>query len=774
MPDDAGYDRRDVGRAETVAALRRRFAAARGGSGGITLVLGDTGVGKTPLLEKLTNEMRESGVRVLVGRAPPVDDPPPFSLLRSAVESIRNSPAPDSGGPSVPGGGEERTVFAPPPGPGADADPVSVEMRLLALLDGTAERSRISQEEVLAEVAERFREFLRKGATVVALHDLHRADGPSLAAVGFLVDRFRSRPFWVLATSQPASSLSEEGRARLERFVEATRSEMIPLRPTTGEESSEGRPPGAPERTLPVGELPRGVGEGHLVPAEEAREPPVGAPAPRDEAGQRLIDIAAVLGPEFSFDLLRRVQGGEDLERLAETVHRLVEQGLLLERPGETLAFPEDRLREAAYNRLPDHRRRLLHWSAGESLEGSGTGGLATTYALARHFYLGRAGAKSVRYNRLAAEIAEGALAPEVAREHLARALESLRASSPRDAETESGLVLDLARVTEELGRLKEADRILAEFLEREKGAPRLSARRRATLEIFRTRVLTSLGQLPQAVDLAQKVLTAPGLERELLVRVGAHHQLGIGFYYEGRYPDALAEHTEELAIARETGNPLVVLHARIWRIAALAMMGETDAAIAEAREVTAARDRLGSVRESAQAHLFFGDILADARSPPAAREEAVREFAEAIRFAERAEDPRRVGYALYKTSELLREAGELASASEKVEEARAILSEVGDPVGLSMTLKVRGQIALDRGEFERAEADLLEAHKMFQGLPRRIEELDVVLRLGQLYLAKGNPDAARRRVAELEQQDVARIRPDLVTEFERLKAALR
>jgi len=203
-------------------------------------------------------------------------------------------------------------------------------------------------------------------------------------------------------------------------------------------------------------------------------------------------------------------------------------------------------------------------------------------------------------------------------------------------------------------------------------------------------------------------------------------------------------------------------------------MMGETDAAIAEAREVTAARDRLGSVRESAQAHLFFGDILADARSPPAAREEAVREFAEAIRFAERAEDPRRVGYALYKTSELLREAGELASASEKVEEARAILSEVGDPVGLSMTLKVRGQIALDRGEFERAEADLLEAHKMFQGLPRRIEELDVVLRLGQLYLAKGNPDAARRRVAELEQQDVARIRPDLVTEFERLKAALR
>ena len=783
MADDPGSGRRFFGRPETVEALRRRFDEARAGSGGITLLVGDAGVGKTTLVTELAGEMRHHGARVLVGQALPVDDPPPFSLLRSAVESRRDEPgrAPSASARALER--EPRFAGPPTPGPGSDEAPVSVEMRLLSVLDGSAERGRVTPEEVLAEVLERFREFTRQGPTVIVLDDLHRADDPSLAAVGFLAERLRNAPFWVLATCPTTAELTESGRVRIERFVEVTRAKRVVLRSLNSDESGEFLRAAGPTPELSREEVARRFAETGGNPLRlqqvEPRRPvtdgtaPSPPSAPLDEAAERTLEVAAVLGPEFSLELLRRVSGGETEEGLAGAVHRLVDRGRLLERPGGLLAFPEDRLREAAYQRLPEHRRRLLHWSAGESIEAMGTVGLATTYSLARHFYLGGAGAKSVKYNRLAADIADRALAPEVARDHLSRALESLRASAPGDTDAESELVLELARVTEELGRLRDAEAVLRQFLDRESTVPRLSARRRATLEIYLMRVLTDLGQLPAAVDLARKVLASPGLERELLVRVGAHHQLGIGLYYEGRYPDALAEHTEELRLARETGNPLVVLHARIWRIAALAMIGETESAIAESREVTAARDRIGSVRESAQAHLFFGDILADARSPPAARTEALRQFAEAIRFAERAQDPRRMGYALYKSSELLREAGELDAASEKVEQARAILSDVGDPVGLSMALKVRGQIAIDRGEFERAEADLVAAQRHFQSLPRRIEELDVILRLAQLALAQGNAGAARRRVAELEDGKVTTIRPDLLREFERLKAAL-
>lgn len=273
------------------------------------------------------------------------------------------------------------------------------------------------------------------------------------------------------------------------------------------------------------------------------------------------------------------------------------------------------------YNLLTERRRRLLHRRAGESLETMGDPDPSQIYALARHFYLGRAGQKSVQYNRFAAQIAQRALAPDVAWDHLARALESQRELNPGDLDGEAELVLELARLTEELGALKEAEGILRDFFDREKEDPRVSLPRRATLEIFLARVLTDQGDLPAAEEIAKKVLGSPGLEDQLLVRIGAHHQLGQVLYYEGRYPEALAHHTEEVQLARQLGNLLILARAQVWRVAALAMMGETKQAIVEAREITAARDRLGSVRESAQAHLFLGDILADARSPlPIAR----------------------------------------------------------------------------------------------------------------------------------------------------------
>jgi len=45
-----------VGRLETVDALRRRYEDARAGSGGVTLLVGDTGVGKSILVAELVRD----------------------------------------------------------------------------------------------------------------------------------------------------------------------------------------------------------------------------------------------------------------------------------------------------------------------------------------------------------------------------------------------------------------------------------------------------------------------------------------------------------------------------------------------------------------------------------------------------------------------------------------------------------------------------------------------------------------------------------------------
>jgi tetratricopeptide (TPR) repeat protein len=785
MADETGSSPPFVGRIETVEALHRRFEDARAGTGGVTLLVGDTGVGKSALVAQLIRDIRAFKTLVLVGRALALDDPPPFSLIRSAIESARNDPALKLDESPQLSGDQVMIGFAPRLGEGAFPTPVSIEARLLEVFSGTTERSDMSRDRVLDEIADQFLEFTRRGPAVLVLEDLHRADDLSLAAVEFLAKQLKNEPLWILGTSRPYASLSESGRGRLERFESETRARPLVLRPMTSEEVADYLRWNDPSREFSVTEVARLHSEsgGNPLLLEQLDHriasggggsgPPQGGPSPLDEGAQGVLEIASVLGPAFTFGLLLRASGEENEEALTETVDRLVGQSLLFERPGEVLEFPEDRLREETYNGLPERRRRLLHRRTGEALEAAGEIDAAGIYALARHFYLGHEGAKSVNYNRIAAEIAERALALDTAWDHYSRALESQRELSPTDLDAEAELVLELARITDELGLLPDAEAILRDFLDEATGETPLSAVRRAALELFLARVLHARGDSPAASEFTQKVLDTPGLEDQLLLRLGAHHQTGQALYYEGRYAEALTHHTEGLRLAREAENEQAILRAQFWRAATLAMMGQMEEAIAEARAVTVARDRLGSVRESAQAHLNFGDILADVRCTPSQRAEAIREYAQAIRFAEKAEDPRRVGYALYKTTELLREAGRIEEALVTVRRACEIFGRVGDQVGLSVALKARAQIAMDQGDYDRAEADLTEAHRLLQGLKHTLEEIDVVLQLALLAHLQGDDVTARGYVAELDRQNLCTLRPDLLAEFEHLKQAL-
>jgi tetratricopeptide (TPR) repeat protein len=784
MGTDNGASPAFVGRAETLEALRQRLETVREGPSGVTLLVGDAGIGKSALVAEFVREIRGRGVRVLVGQAPAFDDPPPFSLLRTAIENARDDPLLRSDDDPFFGAGPMMIGFAPGLG-GADFSvPIGLEGRLLEVLGGADTPTQSSLDEMLREIAERLLEFSRHGPTVLVLEDLPRADRSSLAAVEFFVRELANRPLWVLATTRPTATLSGPGRLKLEEFERTTGADRIEVPPMTSGEAADFLRSIDPSRERTPDELTRRFSEAGgnpFVLRQLERRTPGGGGSTGGDApagpllsaeGQRTLDLAAVLGPEFPFALLLRA-GGEDEERLAEVVDGLVARGLLYERAGEVLLFPEDRLREETYNFLPERRRRPLHRQAGAALEAMGVADPSRIYALARHFYLGHDGARSVQYNRAAALIAERALAPDAAWDHFTRALESQRELAPDDLNTESELVLELARTTEELGLLQEAEGMLREFLGRPTDTGRLAPGRRATLELFLARVLTDRGDIQAAGALAGKVLDAAGVEGERLVRIGAHHQLGMVFYYDGRYPEALAHHTEELRLTREVGNVRLLVRAQIWRVAALAMMGEMTVAIAEAREVTVTRDGFGSVRESAQAHLFLGDMLADARCTTELRSEAIGEYATAIRLGETAKDPRRIGWALYKTAELLRESGREEEAVEKVQRAVDLFERIGDRVGLSMSKKVRGQIAMDQGALDQAETEFDEALHLLSGLKHTLEEIDVVLRLAQLAARRGDNATARRRLAELVRQNLSGVRPDLVTEFTRLRESL-
>ncbi|MCI4338411.1 MAG: ATP-binding protein, partial [Thermoplasmata archaeon] len=74
-----------IGRPEVAAALLRRRGEVREGRGGVSLLEGEAGVGKSVLLAQLLAQARADGFRVLDARAAFSDDPPPFRVLRDAL-----------------------------------------------------------------------------------------------------------------------------------------------------------------------------------------------------------------------------------------------------------------------------------------------------------------------------------------------------------------------------------------------------------------------------------------------------------------------------------------------------------------------------------------------------------------------------------------------------------------------------------------------------------------------------------------------------------------
>jgi oligopeptide transport system substrate-binding protein len=143
------------------------------------------------------------------------------------------------------------------------------------------------------------------------------------------------------------------------------------------------------------------------------------APQTRD-----VIAAAAVIGQTFAAPLLERVCPGRPLSPALSELLRLE---LLIEqrrRPIPEYRFRHGLVREVAYTSLTSSRRRALHRSVGEALEGLQSEDLAEAYEqLARHFAAADDPTRAAGYSLKAGDAARRVDAELEALEHYQRAL---------------------------------------------------------------------------------------------------------------------------------------------------------------------------------------------------------------------------------------------------------------------------------------------------------------------------------------------------------------
>lgn len=355
--------------------LQRLQAALEAQNGGIFLISGDAGIGKTRLVQEYLT--RNPGLPVLQGACSELESLIPFAALRRALE---NAPALRS-----------RLGLQPLP---------PVQAALLGLLapslaESLPQAAPIQPPENLPEAWNNLLQGLVSLWPGLPLHlvldDLHWADSSTWAWLTAFA-RLQPQPRLLVFVLCRLEELPAEQRSLLRSLEYENRLQSLPLSPLQPQQAASLMRRLLPERADDLSLLERLTQDTAGNPffiietAHALRESGMKlTPSPLPPSVQRVLEsrlqrlsaasrealqAASVFGQPFSLALMQEVCGLTAANAIAFLEEGL-ERGLLEETPNGEYDFRHDQVRQVAYTSLSQARRQWLHGRVGESLQNS-------------------------------------------------------------------------------------------------------------------------------------------------------------------------------------------------------------------------------------------------------------------------------------------------------------------------------------------------------------------------------------------------------------------
>jgi DNA-binding CsgD family transcriptional regulator/tetratricopeptide (TPR) repeat protein len=643
-----------VGRSAELAALRVLVPREAGERGRLALLGGEAGSGKSRLVRELAHEVAGEGVLVLYGACDAVVHTP-YRPFAEALDQLVRGTDPDVLRTDLGSAGGELTRLASdlPARVGGLTAPIAA--------DADTERHRLhtAMTDLLAGVG-------RRQPLLLILDDLHWADTSTLVLLRHLARASSEARVLVLATFRDTEADIPSGLA--DALADLRRSEHVVRLHLRGLSEDE------------VGEFVRQAGGGEIDPAEpelsralrdltegnafllcelwralveteafaieqgtlrltrplheiatpqSVREVVSQRLSRLDPASRDLLELAAVAGPEFELDVLRRAAPVE-LERIG-ALEPAMRSGVIEELPFPALAyrFTHELVRRALYDRLSVLRRAELHLSIAEALEAVDRPRQGRLLAdLAHHFAAAApvgGAAQAVEYNLLAAKAASAALAYDETTARLRSALEM----GIEDERRRTEILLDLGTALFRAGRSLDSLQSFRQAAEiaQDLGEGELLARAAIGFETSCWRPgLTDEG----ARELLQEALAAFAGEDSTL-RVGLLASLARAFELEGDSDQAALARADAIAMARRIDDRpglatalmgVYWAHAGIYRARATASLEEILEILSEARDLTEA---MGDIEGQAEAMQWrFSALMALGEIASASEELAV------------------------------------------------------------------------------------------------------------------------------------------------------
>ena len=416
-PDGLATDEREwepplVGRAFERELVQDAIAALTRGQGGVLLLEGPEGIGRTRLFRLGLQQARRLGIPVHSARMTASEGA--FGALLRVAEDI----------------GRELGAGVPP----------ELEQAIAAFAKGKGRLAGDLRYQLFDAIRAALEKLLVEGPNIVAFDDLHHAPAPIVSLLGYLSRTLMVRdgnPLLILGTVRsdvPTPSLravrdgAELGQAplRIELGPLSLGELQELLAGVLGDEAVVAREPGLSrvyDQTggvpLLVAEVVRAIREnndqrddlGEDAATEvgdlDAQLPAsVRAAVARrlssvDAEDRGLIDALAVHGQELELEALLEVLAPADEDEALDRVDGLVERGVLGERRLGLQVYyqlTQQRMGEVIFRDLPAARRAALHLSLGQALANRGVTSPAHAEAVGEHFRRAGAGALAWRY----------------------------------------------------------------------------------------------------------------------------------------------------------------------------------------------------------------------------------------------------------------------------------------------------------------------------------------------------------------------------------------